>query len=439
MTSASVDPEQARVSLRIYTLGMRQCGGAEYGWTAASAWARSGAMALCGDSAGPPAVPPEGLPERLDALVAEIGQRSARWGRQVRVSWGPTLAGRAQILGLGRRGRISPNGSCRLLQATDGWVALNLPRIDDVDLVPALIGRDSLDRWSDAASAASESSADDFVARARLLGLAAARLGEAGGTTVAAPYTLVERSGAVERLRRRALQVVDLSALWAGPVAARVLAEVGAAVTKVESSTRADGSRNVPEFYRWVHAPGERTVQVDLRTPAGRSRVADLLDDADIVIEASRPRALEQLGLGPESRPGRPGQIWLSITGYGRKAPGKDWIAFGDDAAVAGGLVCWDDAGRPGFCVDAVADPITGLVGALAVLRSLDTGGGHLIDLAMNRVAAAMVDPGNDPSPTDAGSRVSVEADPRGWRVRYGASLEPVRARPDSLVWVRSK
>ena len=65
-----------------------------------------------------------------------------------------------------------------------------------------------------------------------------------------------------------------------------------------------------------------------------------------MVIEASRPRALAQLGLAPEMIPHRDGQVWLSITGYGRAAPER--AAFGDDAAVAGGLVGWIDGERAG-------------------------------------------------------------------------------------------
>jgi crotonobetainyl-CoA:carnitine CoA-transferase CaiB-like acyl-CoA transferase len=124
------------------------------------------------------------------------------------------------------------------------------------------------------------------------------------------------------------------------------------------------------------------------------------VSQADVVIEASRPRALEQLGCSPESVDGRPGRVWLSVTGYGRPEPEREWVAFGDDAAVAGGLVAWDDHGEPVFCADAVADPVSGLFGALAVLESLRAGGGQLIDLAMSGCAAQLVaGPPADPPP----------------------------------------
>jgi hypothetical protein len=84
--------------------------------------------------------------------------------------------------------------------------------------------------------------------------------------------------------------------------------------------------------------------------------------------------------------------VWLSITGYGRDNPER--VAFGDDAAVAGGLVGGDRDGEPVFCADAIADPLTGIAGALAVAQSLAGGGGELIDLSMRSVAAAFADPG---------------------------------------------
>jgi hypothetical protein len=64
-------------------------------------------------------------------------------------------------------------------------------------------------------------------------------------------------------------------------------------------------------------------------------------------------------------------------------------VAFGDDATVAGGLVGWTGDGEPVFCADAIADPLTGITGALAVARSLAGGGGELIDLPMRAVAAS--------------------------------------------------
>src|SRR5205085_1501551 len=119
---------------------------------------------------------------------------------------------------------------------------------------------------------------------------------------------------------------------------------------------------------------GKESVALDFHDPALQKLVAD----ADVVIESSRPRALQQFGIGPSAD-----QVWLSITAYGRHSNG---VGFGDDAAVAGGLVVWDEAG-PCFCVDAVADPLTGLTAAELCLAALEDGRQGLIDVPLAGVA----------------------------------------------------
>jgi crotonobetainyl-CoA:carnitine CoA-transferase CaiB-like acyl-CoA transferase len=114
---------------------------------------------------------------------------------------------------------------------------------------------------------------------------------------------------------------------------------------------------------------------------AGRLR--ELLAIADVVIESSRPAALRRRGLGPEDVAARDGRVWLSITGHADTGR----VAFGDDAAVAGGLV-GQGADGPVFCADAIADPLTGLHAALEVVRSLRRGGGETVHVAMSEVAA---------------------------------------------------
>jgi len=134
-----------------------------------------------------------------------------------------------------------------------------------------------------------------------------------------------------------------------------------------------------------LHA-GQESVAVDFRLAEGRASVADLIRSADFVIEASRPRALAQLGLSHDQLDLREGTVWVSITGHGRRRP--DLVAFGDDAAAAGGLVARSGSG-PAFCADAIADPLTGVIAALAAVASRAAGGGHLLDVAMSEVAAA--------------------------------------------------
>ena len=82
----------------------------------------------------------------------------------------------------------------------------------------------------------------------------------------------------------------------------------------------------------------------------------------------------------------------MSITGYGRSGPAAERVAFGDDAAAAGGLVV-DQDGRPRFCADAIADPLSGLAAADACLAALESGGRWLLDVSMAAVSAELAGP----------------------------------------------
>ena len=370
-------------------------------------WAASGGMALTGQPDGWPVASPAPAFALLTAAVAELAAVTGETGGPVRVDPGELVAGRAALAGFVRRGRVSAGGSTRLLRAADGWCAVSLSRAEDVTAVPAIVGALGLDgadgapggsaeaAWEVLAGAAVRRPAAAVAGAAQLLGVPAGALpgvlaGDLPGaragaewppgraSRIAAPSAAARLAGAV---------VVDLSSMWAGPLCSRLLGLAGADVIKVETPYRPDGARaGDRRFFEWLHA-GQRSMALDFRAGAGRDALAALLAAADVVIEASRPRALAQLGLAPELVPHRDGQVWLSITGHGRGGPAADLVAFGDDAAVAGGLVGWADDG-PVFCADAIADPLTGLCGALAVARSVAAGGGELIDLALRDVAA---------------------------------------------------
>ncbi len=357
-------------------------------------WAASGAMALTGFPDRPPVTSPAPAFALLAEVLRVFGRLAGEIGASVQADPGVILAGRAGVLGLSRAGQTSAGGATRLLRAADGWCAITLSRPTDFDAVPAILSADvSDDPWQALADAArtARGRGTELVERCRLLGVPAATL-PAGPTSPAhqavdpAPPFRITRIAAPDPSARLAgALVVDLSAMWAGPLCAHLLGQAGARVVKVESSSRPDGARRGdPRFFGWLHE-GHEQVALDFHSPEGRTALANLLAEADVVIEASRPRALGQLGLAPQDIPHRPGQVWLSITGYGRDEPGL--VAFGDDAAVAGGLVGWS-AGEPVFCADAVADPLTGACAALAVAGALLGGGGVLIDLSMRAVAA---------------------------------------------------
>jgi CoA-transferase family III len=347
----------------------------EQGANGESDWAASGLADLTGPSDGPPDFSRAAVLAEARRVTADIGRLLG-----VEVDAATVLAGRAALLGLTRRGRISAGGATRLLATADGWCAIALPRADDVAALPALLETDSvpLDPWITLSRWAATRSTKDVVARAQLLDIVAAGLGE-----VAVSPPAVRRCGSGTQPRRAdGLLVADLSSLWAGPLCGQLLARAGAVVVKVESPVRPDGTRGgEPAFFDWMNF-GKLSYAVDFDGDADALR--QLITAADIVIESSRPAALRRRKLGADGVPARAGRIWLRIRGY-RGQP--DRSAFGDDAAVAGGLV-GAAADGPVFCGDAIADPLSGLEAARAVGQSLGRGGGELIEVSMADLAA---------------------------------------------------
>lgn len=193
----------------------------------------------------------------------------------------------------------------------------------------------------------------------------------------------------------RAPRVLDLSSLWAGPLCGHLLHRIGAEVVKVESLQRPDGARRgSPEFFDLLNA-GKRSVALDLASAPGRAQLRTLLGAADIVIEASRPRALRQLGIEAEALlQAHPQLTWISLTGYGREPDWEQAIAYGDDAGVAGGLTALLHAahGEWLFAGDAIADPLTGIHAALAAWASWRQGGGRLLSIPLAGVVRAVLD-----------------------------------------------
>src|SRR5277367_6869237 len=341
----------------------------------ASDWAGSGLGYLTGASDGQPDFSRAAVLAEARRVAADIARLLS-----VEVDAATMLAGRAAILGLTRRGRVSAGGATQLLATADGWCAIALPRADDIATLSALLEADAVpdDPWVALSGWAATRSTETVVARGQLLDIAVAGLAEA-----AAELPVVRRGrGGAEPRRVEGMLVADLSSLWAGPLCGQLLARAGAVVVKVESPSRPDGTRRgEPAFFDWMNA-GKLSYCLDFDSES--DALHRLLDAADIVIEGSRPAALRRRGLTAEDLAGRTGRIWLRISGY-RDQP--DRPAFGDDAAVAGGLVggCADG---PVFCGDAIADPLTGLEAARAVGESLRRGGGEVVEVSMAQVAA---------------------------------------------------
>ena len=286
------------------------------------------------------------------------------------------------------------------MPARDGWLAVSLSRPEDVAALPAWSGRDVTgdDPWSLVYEVAAAKPTAALDEQAALLSLPFAAVGSVGPPAHCAFDLPVRalRNGKDSRVAGPLGEttVLDLSSLWAGPLCAQLLAEAGARVVKVESTGRPDGARRGPARFFDLLNGAKQSVALDLASAAGRRDLGRLIAAADVVIESARPRALEQMGIDSSDVLGGPHGplVWASITSHGRDPGHRQRVGFGDVAAAAGGLVAGDAQG-PCFLADAVADPLTGLVTAAAILEALGTGGRWLIDAAMAPLAAAVAGP----------------------------------------------
>ncbi len=359
--------------------------------SAAIDWAESGLMPLTGYCDGPPVQGPGAIASAARGAL-DVLRLLAQKEITPALDGAKLLSERAAFLGLQRSGASSPNGSCQLLKAKDGWLALNLAREDDWDLLPAWLEVEGdLRLWSSVEAGVKNQTVEHLVDRGRLMGLPLC------STEVVpqekAPWFSVYKQGKPSTVKgKKSPLVIDLSALWAGPLCSHLLMQAGARVIKVESKKRPDGARRGnKDFYDLLNG-GKQSVALDLSNTQGKEQLIALIEKADIVIEGSRPRALKQLGINAELLLDKnPGLVWVSITGYGRKEPQANWVAFGDDAAVAAG-VAQACANPPVFCGDALADPLTGLHAAVAALAFWQKGGGVLLDMSLCKVTAHCLD-----------------------------------------------
>lgn len=374
--------------------------------------AQCGLNALTGRADAPAQLCPVPLAACADGVLAALRAISDK--PALRTLDGAALLGeRAACFGHTRAGAVSAGGSCRLLPAANGWLAINLARASDWDLVPAWLQTEIPYDWQSLATALKNIAVDAAVTRGRLLGLAVCAMtpAESQARSWYQQRIVVSKQDIninSTRINSSPL-IVDLSSLWAGPLCGHLLQALGARVIKVESSQRPDGARLGPKNFFDLLNANKECVALNLTATEGREQLRQLLLRADIVIEASRPRALRQMNIVAEDIIAQnPALTWLSITGYGRDEPQANWIAFGDDAGVAAGLsqLLFDATGETLFCGDAIADPLTGMHAALAAWTGYLRGGGELISLSLRDVVAHCI-------------RVGCEFDARSVRERY--------------------
>ncbi|MGH8458513.1 MAG: CoA transferase, partial [Nevskiales bacterium] len=133
----------------------------------ALSWARSGLMALTGLPDGEPQMCPVPLAACADGALAALASLApADVFKNLRGS--QLLTERATIAGYTRAGSTSPGGSCRLIEAADGWLALNLARAEDRALLPAWLECERRPDWDSVAQMIWRKPVSELVERGRL-------------------------------------------------------------------------------------------------------------------------------------------------------------------------------------------------------------------------------------------------------------------------------
>ncbi len=192
------------------------------------------------------------------------------------------------------------------------------------------------------------------------------------------------------------LRVLEMGTLIAGPFAARLLAEFGAEVIKIEPPGGGDPLRQWRKLHQgtslwwFLQARNKKSVTVDLRRDAGQCIARDLAATADILIENFRPGTLEKWGLGWEQLSLlNPGLVMVRISGFGQTGPYRDQPGFGAIGESMGGLrflTGYPDRPpvRVGVSIGDSIAALHGVFGALAALRHRDrTGKGQVVDVAL--------------------------------------------------------
>ena len=192
------------------------------------------------------------------------------------------------------------------------------------------------------------------------------------------------------------ITVVDVSTLFAGPLAATILGDFGADVIKIEHPAKGDPARGhgpakdgVPLWWTLL-GRNKRCVTLDLSRPAGAGLLKRLLTGADVLIENFRPGTLERWGLGPDVLAEvNPRLVVARVTAFGQFGPYASRPGFGTLAEAMSGFaaITGEPDGPPTLPPFGLADGIAAIATAQAVTTALlarhATGTGQVVDLAI--------------------------------------------------------
>ena len=214
---------------------------------------------------------------------------------------------------------------------------------------------------------------------------------------------LVTESGDGPDLPLSGIRILEVTANWAGPLAGRHLADLGAEHIKVEPSDRLmsrrdhyAGDQPVRYFYNrsaYFNKLNRNKygVTLHLSSPRGRELFLRMVKEADVVLENNSPRVMRNFDLEyPVMKEVNPKIIMLSISGFGHDGPHRDYVAYGANIEASCGLAAvtgYADDDRPYRTGMFYADPVTAGHASFAILAALShrarTGQGQHIEMTL--------------------------------------------------------
>lgn len=261
------------------------------------------------------------------------------------------------------------------------------------------------------------------------------------------------------------MRVLEIGHFVAAPFCARLLADLGADVIKVEPP-RGDPVRQWGEMVDgqsiwWsMHGRNKRSIAIDLKSEEGRALLLRLVPHCDAVVENFRPGQLEKMGLGPDvMRAVRPGLVVAHISGYGQDGPYRSRAAFGMIGEAMGGLRYLTNhapgtTDLPPVRVGvSIGDSIAGLYAAFGIVSALwqrdragGDGGARTVDVALTEAVLSMMEGmlpeygalGKVKQPTGGG--IATAAPTNAYQTRdgqwvlIGANSEPLFAKLATLM-----
>jgi formyl-CoA transferase/CoA:oxalate CoA-transferase len=193
------------------------------------------------------------------------------------------------------------------------------------------------------------------------------------------------------------VKILDLSHALAGPFCSTMLGDFGAQVIKLEVPGAGDIARAWgPPFYNTETAyfvslhRNKKSIEIDLKHPAGKDLFFRLVEQCDVVLENYRVGTLDKLGIGyDQARQRNAGIIYCSVSGFGQDGPYRDRAALDLIVQAESGMISitGEPGGRGVRCGVSIADMVAGMYAAFGIMNALrvkeKTGQGQYVDVSM--------------------------------------------------------